>query len=86
MGASKQKLLLGVGLPGRILFWETRLTPGPTGSTHSKGGISYENWVGASKQKLLLGVGLPGRVLFLGARLTPGPTHSRGVFAFEQFS
>jgi|FrelakmetLWP11LW_1041352.scaffolds.fasta_scaffold01778_6 hypothetical protein len=33
-GASKQKLLLAVGLQSKILFLRVHLTPGPT---HSKG-------------------------------------------------
>jgi hypothetical protein len=64
--ASKQKLLLGVGLPGEILFaggspqpWGGRVHP-------TKGGICFENWAGAIKQKLLLGVDLPGKILFVG--------------------
>jgi hypothetical protein len=40
-GNSKQKLLLGVGLPGRILFLGAHFAPGTTGSTHSKGGICF---------------------------------------------
>ncbi len=38
-GASKQKLLLAVGLQRKSLFLRVHLTPGPTGFTHSKGGI-----------------------------------------------
>jgi hypothetical protein len=33
VGASKQKLLLGVALNDKIIFWVARLTHRPTGST-----------------------------------------------------
>jgi hypothetical protein len=65
-GASKQKLLLGVGFLSKILFVGADPNPEPTGSTSAKGGICFENWAGASKQKLLLGVVLPGKILFMG--------------------
>jgi hypothetical protein len=61
VGASKQKLLLGVGLLGKILFVEAHPNPRPAGSTPQNGGVCNENRVGASKQKLLLRVGLPGK-------------------------
>ena len=66
-GASKQKLLLGVGLPGKILFVGAHFNPGPAGSTPPSRGICVDNFAGASKQKLLLGVGLYIKKLFLGA-------------------
>ena len=53
-GASKQKLLLGVGLPGKFLFVGAHSNPGPAGSTPPNGGNSLNNLAGAIKQKLLL--------------------------------
>ena len=76
MGASKQKLLLGVGLHDKIIFSGAHPLPGPAGSTQPKGCVCFENWVGASKQKLFLGVSLPGKILFVGAYLNPRPTGS----------
>jgi hypothetical protein len=83
---SKQKLLLRVGLHGKILFLGAHSNLGPPGSTPPKGGICFENWAGASKQKLLLGVGLNGKKIFFRAHLNPGlqgPPIPNGVFAFE---
>jgi hypothetical protein len=65
VGASKQKLLLGVGLPCKILFVGAHPNLGPAGSTLPNGGVCFENWAGASKQKLLLGVGLNIKILFV---------------------
>jgi hypothetical protein len=70
-GASKQKLLLGVGLPDKILF----SGGSPLTRAHrvhpTKWGVCFENWVRASKQKLLLGVGLYYQVLFVGGSPQP---------------
>ena len=54
VGASKQKLLLGVGLPCKILFVGAHPNLGPAGSTLPNGGVCCENWPGATKQKLLI--------------------------------
>ena len=87
--ASKQKLFLGVSLPGKILFVGAYLNPRPTGSTPPKGGIWFENWAGASKQKLLLGVGLHSKILFVGAHLNPRPagsTPQKGGICIENWA
>jgi hypothetical protein len=68
----KQKLLLGVGLHGKILFVGAYPNPRPTGSTPPKGGICIENWKKVSKQKLIFGVGLHGKILFVGGSPQPG--------------
>ena len=85
VGASKQKLLLGVGLPCKILFVGAHPNLGPAGSTPPNGGICFDNFVGASKQKLLLEVGLAGKKFFCGGLTsTPGPQgplHKKGVYA-----
>jgi hypothetical protein len=83
--ASKQKLLLGVGLLGKILLFGVHPDLGSAGSTPPNEGISFNNWAGASKQKLLLGVGLHGKN-FGGLTLTQspqGPPTQKGVFAFK---
>jgi len=76
----KIKLLLGLGLPGKILFFGAHPNPGPPGSTQPKEGICTENCAGASNQMLLLGVGLPGKTLFMWGSPQPGahPT-KRGI-------
>jgi hypothetical protein len=71
LGASKQKLLLGLGLYNKILFTGAHPNLGPAGSTLPNGGVCFENWAGASKQKLLLGVGLSIKILFLGGSPQP---------------
>ncbi len=86
VGASKQKLLLGVGLQCQILFFEAHPNLGPAGSIPPRRGICVDNSAGASKQKLLLGVGLQCQILFICGGLTPtlgpqGPLHQIGVFA-----
>ncbi len=69
-GASKQILLLGVGLCIQILFVRGSPWPRARRATLPNGGVCFENWAGASKQKLLLGVGLCIKILFVGG-LTP---------------
>ncbi len=70
--ASKQNLLLGVGLPGKILFVGAHSNLWPAGSNPTKGGICIENWEKASKQNLHLGLGLPGIIVSVGGSLQPG--------------
>jgi hypothetical protein len=48
-GASKQKWLLWVGLPGKILFWGASPNLEPAGSTPPNGGVCFENFAGASQ-------------------------------------
>ncbi len=71
VGASKQKLLLGVGFPCKISFVGAHPNLGPAGSTLPNGGVCFENWAGASKQKLLLGVGLYIKNSFVGGSPQP---------------
>jgi hypothetical protein len=87
-GASKQKLLLRVGLLNKILFVGAHPNPEPAGSTLPRGGICFENWAGASKQKLLLRLGLPCKILFVGAHLNPRPagsTQQKGGICIENW-
>ncbi len=71
MGASKQKLLLGVVCIAKFYLRGAHPNLGPAGSTLPNGGVCFENLAGASKQKLLLGVGLCIKFLFVGGSPQP---------------
>ena len=79
-GASKQKLLLGVGMCIQIIFVRAHPDPRPTGSNLPNGGVCFENWAWASKQKLLLGVGSCIKILFVGG--SPQPKACRVLRSF----
>ncbi len=68
VGASKQKLLLGVGLYSKILFTGGSPKPRARRVHPTKWGCMLWELGGASKQKLLLGVGLCIKILFVGAQ------------------
>jgi hypothetical protein len=70
-GASKQKLLHGVGVQVKFYFQGAHPDPGAPGSTLPNRGVCFENWAGASKQKLLLGLGLCIKILFVGGSPQP---------------
>jgi len=71
VGASKQKLLLGVGLPCKILFVGGSPKPGACRVHSTNGGCLLWELGRASKQKLLLGVGLYIKMLFVGGSPQP---------------
>ncbi len=82
-GASKQKLLLEVGLPDKILFLGAYSNPRPTGLTPPKGVFALRIGMGPVNKSCSLGWGLYVKYYIWGPTPTWGPW---GVFAFEQFS
>jgi hypothetical protein len=63
-GASKQKLLLGVGLPGKILFWGLTPTQGPQGHLHYLGVFALRIERGPANKSCSLGWVCLGKILF----------------------
>ena len=87
-GASKQKLLLGVGLPDKIYFRGAHPNPGAAGSTPPKGVFALRILRGPANKSCSSGWVCSVKFYLWG--LTPtlgpqGPPFQEGVFAFEQF-
>ncbi len=71
VGASKQKLLLGVGFPWKFLFVGGSPKPGARRVHPTKWGCMLWELGGGQQQKLLLGVGLDKKILFVGGSPQP---------------